>query len=65
MAGKSVTALEIEFGVLDSPDQKRRSLFYFRDPLPYDQMPAETAALYSDAHNPAPGADAPPCGCGR
>ena len=58
VAGKSVTALEIEFGVLDSPDQKRRSLFYFRDPLPYDQMPPETAALYSDAHNPVPGADA-------
>ena len=56
--GKSVTALEIEYGVLDSADQKRRSLFYFRDPLPYDQMPAETAALYSDAHNPAAGADA-------
>ena len=56
--GKSVTALEIEFGVLDSADQKRRSLFYFRDPLPYDQMPVETAALFSDAHNPAAGADA-------
>ena len=56
--GKSVTALEIEFGVLDSADQKRRSLFYFRDPLPYDQMPPETAALYSDTHNPASGADA-------
>jgi hypothetical protein len=58
VAGKSVTALEIEFGVLDSTDQKRRSLFYFRDPLPYDQMPLETAALYSDAHNPVPGAEA-------
>ena len=58
VAGKSVTALEIEFGVLDNTDQKRRSLFYFRDPLPYDQMPPETAALYSDAHNRVPGADA-------
>jgi hypothetical protein len=58
VAGKSVTALEIEFGVLDSADQKRRSWFYFREPLPYDQMPPETAALYSDAHNSAPGADA-------
>jgi len=56
--GKSVTALEIEFGVLDSADQKRRSLFYLRDPLPYDQMKPETAALYSDAHNSAPGAKA-------
>ena len=56
--GKSVTALEIEFGVLESADQKRQSLFYFRDPLPYDQMPPETAALYSESHNTAPGADA-------
>lgn len=40
---KSVTALEIEFGVLDSPDQQRRSHFFFRDPLPYDDMPPEVA----------------------
>ena len=30
---KSVTALEIEFGILQqSPEQRRRSFFYFRDP---------------------------------
>ena len=52
---KSVTALEIEFGVLDSPDQRRRSHFFFRDPLPYDDMPPEVAAQYSDAHSPDPG----------
>ena len=51
---KSVTALEIEFGVLDSPDQRRRSHFFFRDPLPYDDMPPEVAAQYSDAHSPDP-----------
>jgi len=34
--GKSVTALEIEYGILDSPDQRKLSRFYFRDPLPYD-----------------------------
>ena len=56
-AGKSVTALEIEFGILKSPDQRRRSFFYFRDPLPYDQMPPETAAFFSDergARSPDP-----------
>jgi len=56
LSGKSVTALEIEFGVLDSLEQGRRSYFYFRSPLPYDQMDPETAALYSDAHSPRPGA---------
>ncbi|MEX2214310.1 MAG: DUF4062 domain-containing protein, partial [Phycisphaeraceae bacterium] len=56
IAGKSVTELEILFGVLDSPDQRRRSRFYFRDSLPYDQMPAKLAAQYSEKHNPAPGA---------
>ncbi|MFQ5643572.1 MAG: AAA family ATPase, partial [Thiogranum sp.] len=52
VAGRSVTDLEIHFGVLDSPEQRRRSLFYFRDPLPYDDMPPQLAAEYSDAHNP-------------
>lgn len=53
--GKSVTALEIEYGILDEADQRKRSHFYFRDPLPYDQMSPEQAALYCDKHNPAPG----------
>lgn len=53
VVGKSVTALEIEFGVLASLEQHRRSHFYFRAPLPYDQMPTDVAARYSDAHNPA------------
>jgi len=52
--GKSVTALEIEFGVLDSPDQRGRSHFYFRKPLPHDEMPPDVAAQYSDAHSPEP-----------
>jgi tetratricopeptide (TPR) repeat protein len=51
--GKSVTALEIEFGVLkEHPDQRQRSFFYFREPLPYDRMPEDIAAQYSDAHSP-------------
>ena len=49
---KSVTALEIEFGVLASKDHLSRSVFYFRDPLPYETFPAKRAAMYSDAHNP-------------
>ena len=47
---KSITALEIEYGVLNRPEQRRRSFFYMREPLPYDQMPPETAGTFSDAH---------------
>ena len=54
LLGKSVTALEIEFGVLASADQGRRSRFYFREPLPYAEMSAEKAAQFSDAHSPDP-----------
>jgi len=49
LSGKSVTALEIEFGVLESPDPRRRSRFYFREPLPYERMEPAIAAAYSDA----------------
>ncbi|WP_231684103.1 DUF4062 domain-containing protein [Phosphitispora fastidiosa] len=52
--GKSVTALEIEFGVLDSPKQRKRSFFYFRNPLPYAAKPLETAAQYSEEFNNRP-----------
>jgi tetratricopeptide (TPR) repeat protein len=47
-AGKSVTALEIEFGVLKNPSQSPRSFFYLREPLPYDRMDAKTRGLFSD-----------------
>lgn len=47
LEGRSVTALEIEFGVLEKPGQKQRSHFYLRDPLPYGEMGA-LAADYSD-----------------
>ncbi|HOG45694.1 MAG TPA: tetratricopeptide repeat protein [Anaerolineae bacterium] len=56
MAGQSVTALEIAYGPLHDPAQARRCLAYLRQPLPYDEMPPELAALYSEAHSPAPGA---------
>jgi tetratricopeptide (TPR) repeat protein len=54
--GKSVTALEIEFGVLkEHPDQRQRCFLYFRKPLPYDRMPLEVAQQYSDALSSDPG----------
>ena len=46
---KSITALEIEYGVLNSADQRKRSYFYMRETLPYDKMSEDTAAIYSDA----------------
>ncbi|MEI7727129.1 MAG: DUF4062 domain-containing protein, partial [Bacteroidota bacterium] len=49
--GKSVTDLEIEFGVLASNDQLVRSVFYFRDPLPYEKFSEKKAALFSDEYN--------------
>jgi hypothetical protein len=48
--GKSVTALEIEYGVLDSPEQKKRSFFYFRTITNYGDMPLAVRATYSDLH---------------
>ena len=49
--GKSVTALEIEYGLLKKDaKQRRRSLLYLRTPLPYEKMPRDVAAVYSDAH---------------
>jgi len=54
-AGRSVTDLEIRFGVLSNPEQETRSFFYFREPLPYAAMPPDIAALYSNAHNRDPG----------
>ena len=49
--GKSVTDLEIEFGVLGSKEQMVRSVFYFRNPLPYENFPKGKVALFSDALN--------------
>jgi tetratricopeptide (TPR) repeat protein len=42
--GKSVTALEIEIGILADPDQCRRVWFYFREQQPYGDPPGSTAA---------------------
>ncbi len=49
---KSVTALEIEFGVLAGNDQLSRSVFYFRESLPYHEFTPELAAMFSDSYNP-------------
>jgi tetratricopeptide (TPR) repeat protein len=57
VAGKSVTELEILYGVLRNEDQQRRSWFYLRDPLPYDAMPTDVASRYSDLHSGEPNAE--------
>lgn len=51
---KSVTELEIEFGVMNSTEQKRRSFFYFREPLPYAEMDPAVAADYSERYRNEP-----------
>ena len=56
VAGRSVMDLEIDFGALHDPEQGRRSLVFFRAPLPYHTMPPETAALYCDGIDTRPGA---------
>ena len=54
----SVTALEIEYGLLKKdPVQRRRCLLCLRAPLPYDRMPPDRAAIYSDERGTDP--DAP------
>ncbi len=54
VADKSVTALEIEFGILGrDPEQIERSFFFFREPLPYASMPREIAASLSDEYSGA------------
>ena len=40
-ADKSVTALEIEYGALSSRENADKYLFFFREDLPLDEMPAE------------------------
>ena len=54
LSGRSVTDLEISFGVLDDPGQQPRSFFYFREPLPCADMQPEFAALYADSYDANP-----------
>jgi tetratricopeptide (TPR) repeat protein len=60
MAGRSVTDLEIDQGILSNKSQQTRSFFYFRAPLPYEEMSPEVAALYSDAYSPEPASQQKP-----
>ena len=48
---KSVTALEIEFGVFASKDQLSRSVFYFRDPFDYSKFSPVKATRYCDEYD--------------
>lgn len=61
LRGQSVTALEIQFGILNptdpGDDTSRRCFFYFRQPLNYGEM-KEKAAEYSDAWATDPDAPA-------
>jgi len=45
---KSVTALEIEYGVLANNRQLDRSFFFFREPLPLDKISVDEKAKYAD-----------------
>jgi hypothetical protein len=48
-AGRSVTALEIEYGIFkESPEQQRQCFFYLREPLPYEKLPKQILAEYSE-----------------
>ena len=49
VSGRSVTDVEISFGILSDPDQQPRSFFYFREPLTYRDMPRDIATVYTDA----------------
>lgn len=55
-AGKSITALEIEYGALTCAKRDSRSHLFFRTPLPYREMPPDLAERYSDGQSVAPGA---------
>jgi tetratricopeptide (TPR) repeat protein len=54
--GRSITDLEIQYGVLARPERECRSWFYFREPLPYERMTPEERARYADAYSAEPDA---------
>ncbi|MDP8269443.1 MAG: DUF4062 domain-containing protein [Candidatus Tenebribacter davisii] len=49
---KSVTSLEIEFGVLASNEKLSRSTFYFRNPFDYSRLSVDKKAQYNDEYDP-------------
>jgi len=48
-AGKSLVALQIEFGLEGNPGSLDHPFFYFREPLDYDNLPEDVAADYRGA----------------
>ena len=55
VAGKSVTALEIEYGLFkENPEQRQRSAFFLRRPLDLSELPEPLRADYSDAASADP-----------
>lgn len=48
---RSVTAMEIEYGLLSSEVSRAHSFFYFRKPLPYEDMPKDLAKEFNDTYN--------------
>jgi tetratricopeptide (TPR) repeat protein len=56
ISGRSVTDLEIQSGILSDTEHQPRSFFYFRQPLPYADMPLDVAAAYADAYGTDPDA---------
>ncbi len=48
---KSLLALEVELGILSDAEACGRAYFYFRAPLPYEQMPPEAASRFRDTQN--------------
>jgi tetratricopeptide (TPR) repeat protein len=50
VAGRSVTELELEFGILSDSARATRAFFFVREPLPYEAMTTDVAARYSDAY---------------
>lgn len=48
VTGKSVTAMEIEYGVLTKPEVAR-SYFYLRSPLPYTEMDPQVSQKFREA----------------
>ena len=55
-SGRSVTDLEVSFGILDDLAQQPRCFFYFRQLLSYSDLPPNLGALYADVHATDPGA---------
>lgn len=51
VAGCSVTEVEVRVGLQSPKDDDPRCFFYFRAPLPYEEMPASVTALYADVHD--------------